>query len=60
MLGQERDLVIVPSAAIQRGTQGTYVYVVRPDSTVNMRPVKTGIADGDQVAISAGLAAGDR
>ena len=54
-----RDVVVIPSAAVQRGTQGLFVYVVRGDSTVGQRPVKLGPAEGLRVAIAEGLAAGD-
>ena len=50
---------IVPLPAIQRGTDGVFVFVVSPDKTVNMRPVKTGVQDGERIAITEGLEAGD-
>lgn len=53
------DATLVPSAAIQRGVQGTYVYVVKPDNTVSVRPVKVGPADGENAAIESGLASGE-
>lgn len=53
------DQVVVPSAAIMRGSQGTYVFVVRPDHTVAMRAVKVGIQDGDNIAITKGLNPGE-
>lgn len=49
----------VPSAAIQRGTSGTFVFAVNTDSTVSMRPVTLGPTDGDKVAITRGLKAGE-
>jgi membrane fusion protein, multidrug efflux system len=52
--------VIVPSAAVQRGAQGMFVYVVRPDNTVALRNVKLGPLDGQRQAIADGLAAGER
>jgi len=55
-----RDAVLVPSAAIQRGSQGTVVYVVRDDSTVALKPVTTGAVEGQLTAIEAGLQAGER
>ncbi len=55
-----RNVVTVPVAAIQRGAQGTYVYVVGADSTVSVRVVTVGVADGDAVQVTKGLAAGDR
>ena len=60
LLGQETGLVVVPVPAVQRGSQGTFAYVVKPDSTVSMRPVKTGMVDGERIAIVSGLAAGER
>ena len=53
------DAVVIPSAAVQRGAQGLFVYMVRPDNTVMQRVVKLGPADGQRVAVSEGLAAGD-
>jgi multidrug efflux system membrane fusion protein len=50
----------VPTAAIQRGNQGTYVYVVGDDNTATVRPVKLGPAQGEITAIESGLAAGER
>lgn len=49
----------VPSAAIQRGTSGTFVFAVNADSTVSMRPVTLGPTDGDKVAITKGLKQGE-
>jgi multidrug efflux system membrane fusion protein len=54
-----RDAVTVPSAAVQRGAQGMFVYVVRPDNTAALRPVKLGPLDGQRQAIAEGLAAGE-
>lgn len=51
--------IVIPSAALQRGSQGMFVYVVSPESRVTVRPVKLGPVDGQRIAISEGLAAGD-
>ncbi len=53
------DAVLIPGAAVQRGTPGTYVYVVKPDSTVSVRKVKLGPVQGESVAVESGLAAGE-
>ena len=53
------DAVIVPSPAVQRGAQGMFVYVVRPDKTVAIRSVRLGPLDGQRQAIADGLAAGE-
>jgi multidrug efflux system membrane fusion protein len=53
------DAVIVPVAAIQRGADGTYVFIVTPDKTVSQRTVKTGVQDSDKIQILSGIRAGD-
>ena len=55
-----RGVVAAPTAAIQRGEPGTFVYTVRPDDTVHVQPVKLGPTDGDKVAVESGLSEGDR
>ncbi|MBS0393416.1 MAG: MdtA/MuxA family multidrug efflux RND transporter periplasmic adaptor subunit [Proteobacteria bacterium] len=52
--------VLIPAAAVLRGTPGTFVYLVGPDSTVSIRKVAIGATNGDLVAIASGLAGGDR
>jgi multidrug efflux system membrane fusion protein len=54
------DAVVVPSQAVQSGQKGPYVYVVKPDRTVEARPVVPGAADGRDVIITSGLTAGER
>jgi membrane fusion protein, multidrug efflux system len=55
-----KQKVIVPPAAIRRGEQGTFVYVVRDDNTVHVRAVTVGITLPDAVGIDNGLKAGER
>ena len=59
-LDTKRNVVIVPSVAIQRGPTGTFVYLVNDDSTVSVRQVKLGLAEGGDVAIDDGLQPGDK
>jgi len=54
------DVVQVPTAAVQRATQGTILYVVNDDNTVTVRSVKLGAAEGDMTGIDSGLKAGER
>ncbi len=54
-----RDVVVAPAAAVQIGTPGAFVYLVNPNHTVSVRPVKVGPADGERVVILEGLTAGD-
>jgi multidrug efflux system membrane fusion protein len=53
------DAVIVPAAAVQQGPTGTLVYVVGPDSTVEVRPVTVGPTEADETTIASGLSPGD-
>jgi len=50
---------IIPSAALQRGGDGMYVFVVNADRTVTQRAVKTGASQGQDVAVTDGLKPGD-
>jgi multidrug efflux system membrane fusion protein len=51
--------IVVPTAAIQRGAQGSYLWVVGADKTVSMRTVTDGPTDGTKTSITKGLAAGE-
>src|SRR5579883_148081 len=54
LLNTLHDVVEVPTAAIQRGAPGTYVYVINSDNTVSVRPIKIGPIDGPMAAVSSG------
>jgi multidrug efflux system membrane fusion protein len=54
-----QGVVIIPTAAIQRGPQGAFVYVVKPDATVELRVVEIRGADGDESALGKGLSGGE-
>jgi multidrug efflux system membrane fusion protein len=56
----QRDATIAPTASIQRGTPGTFVYKLKDDNTVTVQKVKLGATQGDNVAITDGLAPGDK
>src|SRR5690606_1801369 len=58
-LGSE-DVIAIPDAAVQFGSQGNYVYVIGEDDTASVRQVQLGAAHGDRVAVAAGLEAGER
>jgi membrane fusion protein, multidrug efflux system len=53
------DATLVPSAAIQRGAPGTFVYIVKNDQTVSVSPVKLGPVQGETTAITSGVSPGD-
>jgi multidrug efflux system membrane fusion protein len=54
-----RSAVLVPNEAIQRGAQGPFVYLVKPDKTVELRKVTPGPSEGGVTAVREGVAAGD-
>jgi multidrug efflux system membrane fusion protein len=56
---EKRNVVLIPSGAVQRNSQSTYVYVVKPDSTVTLRQVTVGTADDTNSEITAGVQEGD-
>ena len=55
-----KGVVVVPAAAIQRGNQGTVVYVVKDDSSVTLRTITAGPTEGQLTAVTQGLQAGER
>lgn len=55
-----KDAVVVPSAAVQFGSRGTYVYLVSDTSQATVREITLGPSDGDQQSITKGLATNDR
>jgi len=56
----EPGALVVPSQAIQAGQQGQYVFVVKPDSTVESRPVMVAFANGPVTVVRQGVRAGER
>ena len=64
LLQQEKTgVTLLPSAAIQRNTNNTYVYLVKPDfyqNTVTIRNIKVGTTEGDQTEVTSGLSPGDK
>jgi multidrug efflux system membrane fusion protein len=55
LLDVKRGATVVPSAAVQRGPKGTFVYVVNADRTVGVRPVTVGVSHGEEASIDTGL-----
>src|SRR5262245_23666094 len=55
-----RQVVVVPTAAVQRGPNGTFVFVVQPDNKVAVRPVRVAQQDETQAVISNGVNADER
>lgn len=59
LLDVMHDATVMPTAAIQRGAPGTFVYLIKADGTVTAQPVKLGPVDGEKVAVLSGLNLGD-
>lgn len=55
-----KDVVLAPSAAIQFGTEGSFVYVMDGDKKVRIRKLKVGASDGEHTVVIEGLAKGER
>jgi multidrug efflux system membrane fusion protein len=60
VLTTRENAIVVPSSVIQRGPQGTYAYVIKPDKTVEMRAIKIGQSENNQTLIEDGLKAGEQ
>jgi len=59
LLETHKDTTVVPSAAIQNGPQGSYVFVVKADKTVEVRPVTVSFTQNNAASIASGLNPGD-
>jgi membrane fusion protein, multidrug efflux system len=60
VLSTAKGAVLIPSQATQISQQGSYVYVVKPDGTAELRPVTLGQRQGDDVVVTKGVAAGEQ
>ncbi len=56
---EKQGVTLLPTAAVQRNGQATYVWLVKPDSTVTVRPITIGTSEGYETEIASGLAPGD-
>src|ERR1700731_247141 len=59
LLETRKNSTVLPTAAILRGPQGTFVYAVQPDKTVEARPVTVSLTQGDTTIVTNGLNPGD-
>ena len=59
-LSEQRDAIVTPAISVQNGPNGQYVFVVKPDKTVEMRPIKVGRTVGDDTVVATGLKVGDQ
>jgi multidrug efflux system membrane fusion protein len=59
LLDLRHNAVIIPTAAIQRSPQTSFVYVVKPDNTAEVRNIVSTLTEGDEAAVDSGLEAGE-
>jgi len=59
LVEEKNGVTLVPTAAVQRNSQRTYVFLVKPDSTVTVRTITIGTAEGDDSEVTSGLKPGD-
>src|SRR5947207_119707 len=55
LLETRKNATVIPSAALQRGPQGNYVFVVKQDKTVEVRPVTIATTEGNLVQVASGV-----
>jgi membrane fusion protein, multidrug efflux system len=60
ILDTEKDAVLIPNQATQISQRGPFVYVVNSDNTAELRPIKLGQRQGDDVVVTEGLAPNER
>jgi len=60
LVDKQSKATLIPTSAVQRGTQGTFAYVIKSDNTATVRPIKLGAPQGDNVAIESGVEPGER
>lgn len=59
LLEVRRHSTVIPTAAVQRGPQGSYVFVVKSDKTVEVRPITIALSQDNASAVGSGLSAGE-
>jgi multidrug efflux system membrane fusion protein len=59
LVEEKHGVTLIPTAAVQRNAQQTYVFLVKPDSAVTVRTITIGTAEGDESEVSSGLDPGD-
>jgi multidrug efflux system membrane fusion protein len=56
LLETRKNATVIPSAAVQQGPQGSYVYVMKPDKTVEVRNINSSLTEGNLTQIASGVA----
>jgi len=59
LVEEKHGITLIPTATVQRNSQKTYVFLVKPDSTVTVRTITVGTVEGDESEVTSGLGPGD-
>jgi membrane fusion protein, multidrug efflux system len=59
LVEDKHGVTLIPTAAVQRNSQKTYVFLVKPDSTVTIQNITVGTSEGDESEVTSGLKPGD-
>jgi membrane fusion protein, multidrug efflux system len=59
LIETRKNSTLIPAAAVLRGPQGTYTFVLKPDKTVELRPVTVAVSQNNMAAMASGIAPGD-
>jgi len=60
LVNTNKNVVVVPNTAVQRGPKGLFTWVVKPDNKVEPRPIETSVASGDVTVVTSGINNGER
>jgi len=60
LVDTRKDVVVIPSVAVQRGPRGLFAWVVKTDNTAEARPIETGVTTGDRTIVTSGVKDGER
>jgi multidrug efflux system membrane fusion protein len=60
LVGTKKDVVTIPPLAVQRGPHGLFTWVLKPDNTVEPRPIQISTTTADRTIVSSGVSDGDR
>jgi len=59
LVEEKHGVILIPTAVVQRNSQRTYVYLVKPDSTVTVKTITIGTSEGNDSEVTSGLVPGD-
>jgi multidrug efflux system membrane fusion protein len=58
LVEEKQGVTLIPTAAVERNGQATYVWLVKPDSTVTVQPITIGVSEGNNTEVASGLSPG--